>query len=152
MAGTNLAAQSGLAADKILTVDENGNVGSGKGNEIAGLYPRSGSNTDGEWVQFADGTQICTRTASLDYSFKSSSTFRYRMDGGYVPAFPKPFADEPTLSFSFYGGLDASSESARTTCRPYIMGHTSFGGWSMGGADTLSYTDTVKLFAIGRWK
>ena len=73
----------------------------------------SGSNEDGEYIRFGDGTQICWQTFY-------AGTRTYAGDGTYANpyrsntvnwTFPKPFISPPTLSLT--GQIASSSASAR---------------------------------------
>jgi hypothetical protein len=99
------------------------------------------SNTNGEFVRFADGTQICSRTnlSAPNASTASGTLFR----STDVPwTFPIAFASAPVVS----GGTD-SSDVWCTTATP------SSTSVNMRAMSSVSRTTAVPLraLAIGRW-
>ena len=92
-------------------------IASGADEDVHGLANKviveSGSNEDGEYIRFGDGTQICWQTFY-------AGTRTYAGDGTYANpyrsntvnwTFPKPFISPPTLSLT--GQIASSSASAR---------------------------------------
>lgn len=63
------------------------------GTAASGALFESAENTDGRYVRFADGTQICTAQVTLDY--EGASRLQYDW------TFPAPFADGSEVSTTF---------------------------------------------------
>lgn len=102
----------------------------------------SGSNTDGEWVRYADGTQVCWNDAagSADASTASAGAW-YRGDVSWT--FPQAFNVAPTVtsvstSVGRAGGCGTSITTTATT-----LSHFS-------GATSATSTD-ISGVAIGKW-
>lgn len=115
-------------------------VSQSSGVPTGGLIERS-SSANGEYVRFADGTQICSRTdlATPIVGTADGNIFR---SGTLTWTFPATFVAAPALSGSvddFGGWLSLSSVSG-----------TSASGVRMAAA-TDSDTPVARLIAIGRW-
>lgn len=110
------------------------------------VLPTSGSNTNGEWVRFPDGTQICWGTNTAVYA-DAWRTHRYQ-------AYPVAFKDVPSITVTVFNGggtgliatVDSGQTSA-TSARIMITTKTK--------AEE-NFTSTTKhnyqWQAIGRWK
>ena len=109
------------------------------------LIPIRGSDTNGEWIKFPDGTMICTITMvdlpSIDIAH--GSLFRTPS----IPwTFPQVFADRPTVSFTprnghtfvFAGRGETATTTTSTSCAV-------FSGFSRTGLHA------VVASATGRW-
>jgi hypothetical protein len=105
-----------------------------------GAVIERGSNANGEFVRFADGTQICTRSVSHDLNVSTSQDWTY----------PAAFITEPVASGSVAG--NAAADLADWYSR-------NGGAWAAGAvwrtrAPTgagIARTVTVQLSATGRW-
>ena len=132
-------------------------------SETAGLPTgaviEQGSNANGEYVRWADGTQICTAEVSLDALVVATATgplFRS------VPAshtFPAAFAGEPHFSgASFLGSDNTTVRNSVVAVMAERGGSGTWPGWSsiiFWSAATATAAageiTTAKLVAIGRW-
>lgn len=112
----------------------------------------SGSNSDGNWTRWADGTQHCTglTPAATGSNWSATSDHSFK-DGGSV-VFPLSFIDTPILG----GTVDDSSISARSA---YITAISADNlginqCWYAAPRPISSYTNGVsgKYIAQGRWK
>lgn len=119
------------------TVSQSGGVPTGKVIE-------RGSNANGEYVRFADGTQICTLAVS-----RASTSIATAFMGGfkstdYTWTFPAAFVAAPAVSFRPTGltGFDGGVNTVSTTAATVF--HTAIASQS---AATL----TGAGLAIGRW-
>jgi len=146
--GNNDPAEVFKQANILGTVSESGGV-------PTGAIIERGSNANGEFVKYADGTQICFR--SLSYTASSSST---SVD------FPSAFLSTPIVSFAGHG-FDANGGSGFAARMWTII--TTVGtsvdstSWrlrrrrdldsTLGGNTPIDGETTVdvSLTAIGRW-
>lgn len=117
-----------------------GTVAQSSGRSIGAVIER-GSNANGEYVRFADGTQICTFAApGVDTTITSGPLFR---SPDYSWTYPVAFAATPTWSVSVqassrWGNCRQTSGTTVGTFNQYsTISSTSVLGWS--------------LTAIGRW-
>ncbi len=108
---------------------------------------QSGSNANGSWIKFADGTMICWRVAnvSLDCTLVAGASY-VSTDKSWT--YPKPFIAIPAVSVSILGtssgalwvGGGASATSATVAY---------YRAWAYA---TTTQSNPVHTIAIGRWK
>ncbi len=103
-----------------------------------GAVIERGSNTNGEYVKFADGTMIATFNASLS-------------SGSYAWTYPVAFAAAPQVSAIQVVGT--STDLVSTTCStPGKSSVTIYGNISTNsGTSWAASTSAIRLTAIGRW-
>ncbi|MDC0739521.1 DUF2793 domain-containing protein [Cognatishimia sp. SS12] len=104
-----------------------------------GAVIEQGSNANGEYVRFADGTQICTATLSLDINQTAGALF---WSGAQTQDFAMPFVAAPH-----------GSGSLQNTARGWINARASSStAWAVSGFSFETRSgDTAALIAIGRW-
>lgn len=111
----------------------------------SGGIAQRGSNANGDWVKFIDGTLICTHRVS--YGGESMSAYGYLYEGDPKNwTFPATFVNVPSTSsdsFDIYPGIGFSIIEAQNTNTAVYKSVSTF-------AD--SATKTYGLTAIGRWK
>lgn len=108
-----------------------GTVSQASGVPTGALIER-GSNANGDYARFADGTQICTH--SMAASSGAAATWTFPAAFAAVPAVTG--AAQATVSAAF--NLDAVPTTTAAT----------FSVWSSANARR---ADTVRLMAVGRW-
>ncbi|UOA29033.1 DUF2793 domain-containing protein [Pseudosulfitobacter sp. DSM 107133] len=112
------------------------------GGAATGAVIERGSNASGDYVRFADGTQICTREVSgVDTDISAGAIFRGSPTSLDYPA---AFAS---------GTIVAGAGSSVNTGHIWVNGRaTSTTSWAY---TTFSYVartgDTIALMAVGRW-
>ena len=107
-----------------------------------GAIIERGSNANGEYVRFANGTQICTRieTRSADGS---------TADSGYRSwTFPAAFA---TASVATSFSVSSSAGSSRRMVNLFMIGTTTVGDYRYDMISPAVETLAEKALAIGRW-
>jgi len=106
-----------------------------------------GSNANGSYIRFADGTQICWRSVTI--TVDGLSTGWYKALG---VAFPAAFIDNAWRAAATFSGFPVagsnigqklSVENRSPTAFDVVLGFTS---------TPLSGIQTVDLVVIGRWK
>lgn len=104
-----------------------------------GAVIERGSTAEGDYVRFADGTQICTADMAVDIDTGLGALFT---SGPVAVNFPMPFAETP-----MGGGAMANTTQA------WVNGRAgSATGWSASAFAPLARTgDVMHLTAIGRW-
>jgi hypothetical protein len=124
------------AGNLIGTVSQSGGI-------PTGAVIESGSNSNGEYVRFADGTQICTRSVDLDISSLSPSLTSFSTAASFVDG-------EATAGFA---GGNATGDSFLNALARSIGVRFRFSQWQIHhtGQDTTSGLVPIKLLAIGRW-
>lgn len=114
------------------------------GNKI--IYD-SGSNDNGDWIRFEDGTMFCTKNRTFQATCQTPFGVLYEseeIDFGYMA---QSFIEPPKI---FTGNV------RRTAMMEGLYDSTNnhFGrGWIMRPLkETTEQTYTIYLLAIGRWK
>jgi len=120
------------------TVSESGGV-------PTGAIIESGSNSNGEFIKYADGTLICkSPELTLDLSNTSSQVFAY----------PAPFVSEPQTSFSWHSEVQAGSGVAdrRAAANSNPNPLTDLNGFRFRfRLNNVDDTVRCNATAIGRW-
>lgn len=114
----------------------------------------SGSNANGSYIKFSDGTMICYNTQTfnaIDCSYSWGSIYTNNNDKRNFNNFPETFISAPTVTFKMETGsadawlFSASTEGGATTTFP--------GGWQIARATTSSSINvTLSYIAIGKWE
>lgn len=104
-----------------------------------GAVIEQGTNAQGNYVRFADGTQICTATVACDIN---QTIGAFYWSGTVAHDFPQPFSTIPSASGSLQsepqGWLNGRANTATA--------------WSFAGFAPMATTgETACLIAIGRW-
>ena len=108
----------------------------------------SGSNTNGNYIKWADGTMICTKSASVTVESSWSDWGSMKYVGSLsLGSFPQTFIATPVISASLNGD-SAWIERIINTSTKYT-GDISFIRPNDPGRTT---NFTVPIIAIGRWK
>ncbi|MCT2539649.1 DUF2793 domain-containing protein [Sedimentimonas flavescens] len=124
--------QVGLPA-MLGTVSQSGGV-------PTGAVVERGSNTNGEYVRWADGTQICTRTVTgMAVSTAAGAIWT---SGSQSASFAMPFAATPVGSGSVTSSANAWVNARATSATQW--GFSAFATGSLTG-------QSVALMATGRW-
>lgn len=135
--------KSAARADILGTVSQSGGV-------PTGAIIEKGSNSNGEYVRFADGTQICRMVFSAADAANKNLTASGGL-GGYrtsqnVVAFPASFAAPPCCS----GHINNNGQNVRIELVSGLLASCQF---SFHAINTGTYTgsDTIYITAVGRW-
>ena len=124
-----------------------GTVSVSSGTPTGDIIER-GSNANGEFVKYADGTLICTRTATGLGPIDTSSGSGYYKDAGSFST-PATFIAVPNVcGTSFNSSLSTTSITSGSS----DPSTTSFGRFFLWRFTSDSSTDfELNLIAIGRW-
>jgi hypothetical protein len=130
----------GSWAEVFTTYNLLGTVSQSSGVPTGSVIER-GSNGNGEYVRFADGTQICTQTFSIDISTG---------EGYQAKTFAAAFTHIHGASWSCG---DTPASSANKTCLGNAFVSVSTSGWSWynPGTGFAGSTVSIRLTAVGRW-
>jgi hypothetical protein len=118
-------------------------IKSGAGTWYAFKQFESGTNGDGYWARYPNGTQICTQTVSVgDITTAIGSLFQSSLQ---TWTFPKPFVTTTFLSVT--GGVESASG------RYFGMNgiSTSASTYRSVGPVSSATASNVRLMAVGRW-
>ena len=139
--------------DDVLTRPDIVGTVSESGGTPTGAIIQRGSNANGEFVRYADGTQICTQTLDLGsrVSF-GNGTFAdpYRsQSSGWT--FPVAFAENPTFTASGIITSVASVRQNSVAAASLNQTNIEFIQASMLTSNSTDIGVTVQCQAIGRW-
>jgi len=112
-----------------------GTVSQSSGTPTGDIIER-GSNANGEYVKYADGTMICTRNDTHDATVTTSATFDY----------PSPFNGIPMVAMGHNNGTSSiTADSVNTVVQRLST------GWRVRTSSAGSNSILISLIAIGRW-
>ena len=134
-----------------------GNVAHMAGQPTGALFER-GSNANGNYLRFADGTQICSRKVQVSgLSINTSMGSLYRANVGDF-AFPAVFSVVDAVGVTLMGSQNASIRNTAGVLKTRQGSSVSDADWtgitlwsSASITGTASETTNLSLFAIGRW-
>lgn len=109
-----------------------------------GAIIERGSNANGEYVKFADGTLICIYHSAILIDSETVIGSMYKSSLEALWTFPSTFANN---TYVISACNDGNAQSHWVSCRP---DSTSAGAYSVF-SPVASVGRPVKLFAIGRW-
>lgn len=105
-----------------------------------GVIVEEGSNSDGKYVKWGNGWQVCTANVVVDFSNNDIQSFPY----------PSEFIDVFHVS---KGYITASSSQTVLPILNSTLIRQLENGWAVYKyGDTYNDTRRLSLFAIGRWK
>lgn len=124
-----------------------------------GAVFESGSTPTGEYVRFANGTQICTAEVALEALVVTTPTGALFRSVPVSHTFPAAFAGEPHFSAaSFLGSDNQAIRNSVIAVMAERGGSATWPNWgeiifwsAAAAIATSGQMTTVKLFAIGRW-
>jgi hypothetical protein len=116
-----------------------GTVSQASGTPTGAVIER-GSNANGQYIRFADGTQICTRSVSHNLNLSSSQDW----------TFPAAFIALPVASFGVEGNTAADLTDWYTRTGSAWATGTGWRTRAPTGAN-IGKTVTLQLTATGRW-
>lgn len=108
--------------------------------QLTNLMPTRGSNTNGNWVKYPDGTMICWGAKTVS---TNSSGGRFGYYGSASATFPQTFSSIPNVATNYYKSPVYWNSSA-----PSVTAS----GCTVALAGDTNATNTVTYIAVGRWK
>ena len=115
-----------------------------------GYIVESGSNSNGSWIKYADGTMIVNQSISYsNLSCNSPWGALYSTGGLTIPNFPVSFIELPTVTYSWsvneyncwISTHDGQKKTVNNACGVQLVRPT-----------TGTISGTLDIIAIGRWK
>ena len=113
-------------------------IENGNGVDITARIVERGSNSDGEFVRFTDGTQICIRTDSRDFST-------------VIVNFDLPSIFTSGNNFAHYSVTQSTGTASTAEERSKMYTYATENRWETFSGSTQGVLD-ICLIAIGRWK
>lgn len=109
----------------------------------------TGTNNNGTYIKYADGTMICTK--KITGQAKITSTWGNLYDTGDNPLdlgnWAIPFIDVPIVSISFYGANGQWVEGFQTSTTKEKIGKI-----SIASATSKTANSYYNIIGIGRWR
>lgn len=139
---TQATARAGLGLKSAATADVVGTV-----SETGGAIIERGSNSNGEYVKFADGTLICTMNITVTNQALADA-YGSLFQGARTWDFPMPFASPPAVTCSLFkwgsaaswGGVAQTPSGSSVALR----------GWDIAARPSGTATN-ISATAEGRW-
>ena len=103
--------------------------------------PLYGTGSNGRWVRFRDGTQICYCTVEADLSHGNWQNFNY----------PNSFTLLPSLTYAPQQSADATTRTALASSQAYGYNTTQF-RFLINGNRVASLKHSIHIIAVGRWR
>lgn len=130
-------ANTGVMQDIVGTVAQSGGV-------PTGAIVERGSNANGDYVRYADGTQICWSTVAVTFTTTASGGV-FRDTGAFSWTFPAAFSATPVVTLSPRG-------SSVSWAAPNSVGTTAVTSGTIFTTVALSSASgNIAAFAVGRW-
>jgi hypothetical protein len=109
---------------------------------------QSGSNANGRYIKYADGTMICTKTVTHTGAILTAWGNLYESSPVNLGSFAQEFAEIPNISVTPQNGDGAWMEGVRQVTTT-SAGITNF---LRPNSDADSKTRNVSVIAVGRWQ
>ncbi|WP_414156576.1 hypothetical protein [Pseudomonas sp. BNK-30] len=143
----------GTWAEIFTTENIVGTVGQSGGTPTGSIIER-GSNANGEYTRFADGTQICTTKVRTIRTLNSPSGSVFHGGSEPLRQFPIAFSSAPTIQIT--AGLEVGeawfATAAGTTPNGLLLSATSWpAGYVFTQVSRAATYVCVEYTAIGRW-
>lgn len=108
----------------------------------------SGSNSNGNYIKFSDGTMICTKRLGVDVAVNTAWGNLYDSATLSLGDYAKPFIDYPTITATVLSAAGGWIE------RIVNYSFTSFGDTNIIRplSETRTISFSINLTAIGKWK
>lgn len=117
-------------------------------NDIAGII-ESGSNANGNWIKYADGTMICYKKVEITgLNINSAWGSLYENSSSIsLGNFPQTFVDVPTITVDKTSGTGCWIQVNENITSSYAGDCYVVSATSRSGANI-----NFEIIAIGRWK
>jgi hypothetical protein len=112
----------------------------------------TGSNTNGSYVKFGDGTMICTH--DLDSAVGATASGGVAFSPDMLWTYPQPFAIAPNLQLSVkYMLTSGANPISATRATSSGVGLISTGGiYVVYDAPNATVKTRISVMAVGKWK
>lgn len=115
---------------------------------------QSGSNSNGSYTKYADGTLICRCTKTIEITTPNTIGALYYGYVANVGDFPHAFISKPEITYTHFDGADCICLQPYSVAHSNCMNTTRAGGVYpiCANKHTEAYTITISYIAVGRWK
>ena len=113
----------------------------------------SGSNENGGWVKWADGTMICTKRVKFSTTIENRWGNLFDSDKLSLGNFPQPFISKPIMSATSCYSSEEESRGAWVEAIFNVTGTSAGVCWiCRGQIETVTKQYIFDITAIGKWK
>lgn len=123
-------------------------------NALAGYIVESGSNSNGDYAKFSNGTMICTLSKVVTNIATTISTIQgltiYRSGEHLVWTFPAKFTTLPSVSMT--AGLAKGDSVVMVFTQRHFSMSTSYASMQALALQDFDKTNPCNYIAIGKWK
>lgn len=116
-------------------------------NQHTGAIWESGSNANGEYIKFANGTMICQKSVTTDNATNTWGSL-YQSGSKSVGTFPAAFIEIPYCNMMWIQGSNGLAMPAMSSG---ALSETTGPNIAIVRPITHAYGGTVNITAIGRW-
>lgn len=121
-------------------------------NAINGVV-ESGSNANGSYVKYADGTMVCYGTWNIgNVAFSSAVGSVYNAPINLRRTFPVPFINKPVMTFSAYENVESYGLFLQVCPKRDSVTSQDFGSLNVMSITQVSAHLAIDYIAIGKWK
>jgi hypothetical protein len=114
-----------------------------------GAIVEYGTNANGSFVRYADGTQICWRRIAVNSANYTVATYLKGSDAAGSAAFPAAFAAIPAVTCTAQS-YDTNTEGFWASC--YVQPtQINWGSWRALSTQAYTSGGALNLVAVGRW-
>lgn len=114
---------------------------------LYGTILEKGSNSNGDYIKFSDGTMICTKVVNWKGNINTPWGVLYDSDVIEFGNYAMPFIETPIITANQISSGGALIEAIFNSSK------TSFGGcWLCRPTSITNITCSINLIAIGKWK
>ena len=112
--------------------------------EPTGAIIESDSNANGEYVRYADGTQVCWHRDATNRATNVNPTGSYWRTAGFTYTFPMAFVSTPVVSGTTH---EATTDAVSALVRDVTATTCNVRGWGVNSAQSVQHG----YIAVGRW-
>jgi hypothetical protein len=114
---------------------------------------QSGSNANGSYVKYADGTMICYGTWNIgNVAFSSAVGAVYNVPIDLRHTFPVSFINKPVMTFSAYENVESYGLFLQVCPKRDSVTSQDFGSLNVMSITQVSAHLAIDYIAIGKWK
>lgn len=114
---------------------------------------QSGSNANGSYVKYADGTMMCYGTwviGAVSASAQSGNVYKVLIEQRHN--FPVSFVEKPTITFSAYENVEDWDMLLVVCPKKNSVTSQNFGSLNVISATQAAINLAIDYIAIGKWK
>lgn len=142
--------QGTIPENKILDTHSTSNIDTYSCNYVNNII-ENGSNENGDWIKYADGTMICmnTYTTTVDVNNLTGSIYWGAIRAPQTGVFPQTFTSDPIVTINIDNAyLSGWSRNRQSDLRTSVANAI----YPYSGISREDVNVVVSYIAIGKWK